>query len=217
MNVVLEVQKSLKNISMEKRITTGDVRSISSKLYRSIEDKNIDHVFKLCEQLLNEREWALGVIAYDWAYRVRKQYNHHTFYIFEDWLIKYVRGWGDCDDFCTHAFGELLSQNNGLFKHIIKWTEHPSFTVRRASAVILIYPIKYNKCQNINPLKISDALLNDGHYLVLKGYGWMLKVLSEQEPELVYNYLKNNKLPRLSFRYALEKLDPHTKKELMKG
>lgn len=24
----------------------------------------------------------------------------------------YVRGWGGCDDFCTHAFGELLNHVN---------------------------------------------------------------------------------------------------------
>ena len=31
---------------------------------------------------------------YDWAYKVRKQYNENTFSVFESWLIKYVRGKG---------------------------------------------------------------------------------------------------------------------------
>lgn len=60
---------------------------------------------------------------------------------------------------------------------------------------------------------ISDALMNDSHYLVLKGYGWMLKVLSEAEPEKVYEYLIKNRncMPRVAFRYALEKLDKDKK------
>lgn len=216
-DIVSEARKHLNNSSKENGLTTGKVRSISSALYKTLEDKNIDNVFILCESLLDEREWALGVIAYDWAYRIRKQYTDKTFSIFECWLKKYVTGWGDCDDFCTHAFGELLSQNNELFTQVLKWTEHPDFFVRRAAAVILIYPIKHNKYENINPFLISDALMNDNHHLVLKGYGWMLKVLSEYNQSDVYEYLVKNKntMPRVSYRYALEKFNRELKARLM--
>ncbi len=216
-NVIKEARNYLENSSKENGLTTKKVRAVSSILYRTLENKNIDNVLAICENLLDEREWALGVIAYDWAYRVRKQYTRETFFIFENWLKKYVTGWGDCDDFCTHAFGELLSQDNELFTDIIKWTTHEDFFVRRASAVVLIYPIKHNKYSHINPFLISDLLMNDNHYLVLKGYGWMLKVLSENEPEKVYSYLTKNKnlMPRISYRYALEKFDKDLKLSLM--
>lgn len=215
--IVEEARKQLKSAAQEGRVTTGKVRAISGALYRKLEDKHIDHVLVHCEALLEEREWALGVIAYDWAFRVRKQYSDDTFFTFENWLLKYVKDWGDCDDFCTHAFGELISQNNDLFEHVVKWTKHPNFAVRRAAAVVLIYPIKYHKYSKINPYIISDALMTDEHYLVLKGYGWMLKVLSESEPESVYAYLLKNKvtMPRVSYRYALEKFDKQIKQQLM--
>lgn len=217
MNIVEKARLDLKSSSEGKRLTTGIVRSVSSKMYNTLDDKNIDNVFKLCEELLNEREWALWIIAYDWAFRLRKQYSHETFITFERWLKNYVKDWYDCDDFCTHAFGELLSQYNELFLEVIKWTEDPNFAVRRASAVILIYPIKYNRYEGIKPFLISDALMHDDHYLVLKGYGWMLKVLSQFEFSEVYNYLLKNKesMPRLSFRYALEKFDIKTKTSLI--
>jgi 3-methyladenine DNA glycosylase AlkD len=218
-DIVSAAKSRLKNSSKENGLTTGRVRAISSELYKTLEDKSIDNVFSICECLLDEREWALGVIAYDWAYRVRKQYNEKTFSIFEGWLEKYVTGWGDCDDFCTHAFGELLSKNNALFEKVVKWTEHPDFWVRRAAAVILIYPIKHDKYHNIEPFIISNALMNDEHHLVLKGYGWMLKVLSEIETDNVYEYLEKNKaiMPRVSYRYALEKFDKKMKTCLMKS
>lgn len=218
-NIVLEARNQLEHLSKQDGLRTAEVRYVSSKLFKTLEDKNINQVFTLCESLLDERDWALDVIAYDWAFRVRKQYNQHTFLIFEEWLKKYVRGWGDCDDFCTHAFGELLCQDNNLFTEIIKWTEHPDFFVRRAAAVILIYPIRRQKFQKINPFLISDALMHDDHHLVLKGYGWMLKVLSETESKKVYEYLKRKKhiMPRIALRYALEKLDKELKLELMEG
>lgn len=218
MNVVEMARKSIDKITEDSRLTTGAVRSVSSVLYKEIDNKSIDQVFSYCEQLLEERSWALGIIAYDWAYRVRGQYNDSTFDIFERWLKIYVTDWGDCDDFCTHALGELISQRNDLFGSVIKWTEHPDFWVRRGAAVALIYPIKKNKYDGIDPFIISDALLNDEHYLVLKGYGWMLKVLSQNEPDKVIQYLSDRKenMPRIAFRYALEKMNKEMKADLMR-
>jgi len=216
-NVILEVKNRLKDSSNHNRLTTGMVRRISAQTFKLIPDKTIDSVFKICEELLEERSWALGVIAYDYAYKMRGQYKEETFFTFEKWLIKYVRNWGDCDDFCTHAFGELLSQFNNLYNRVIEWTNYEHFWVRRAAAVILIYPIKKEKLGKINPYIIVNKLLCDDHYLVLKGYGWMLKVLSLVKPEEVYQYLVCNKdkMPRISFRYAVEKFDKDKKAILM--
>lgn len=198
-------------------IKTIEIRKLSNRLYRDLNDKSMNHVFSICSELLEQREWALGVIAYDFAYRVKKQYDDETFSIFESWLTKYVGGWGDCDDFCTHAFGELLMQKPELFSKIILWTERKEFWMRRAAAVILIPSILNNQYCDINLTHISDQLMHDDNYLVLKGYGWMLKVLSQNEPLLVYNYLLANKeiMPRISFRYALGKLDKSMKYQLM--
>lgn len=217
---ILNVKQQLDNLVVThngEHIKTIEIRRLSNKLYKDIYDKSIDNIFAKCSELLEQHDWAMGVIAYDFAYRVRKQYDNNTFSIFESWLINYVRGWGDCDDFCTHAFGELLIQRPELFSKIILWTEREEFWMRRAAAVILIPSIHQNKYNKIKPTIISDLLIKDGNYLVLKGYGWMLKVLSQKEPELVYNYLLNNReiMPRISFRYALEKMDNIKKEQLM--
>lgn len=215
-NVIDQVKMQLVD-AKKTRLTTGAIRKISAKNFQLIKDHHIDDVLNLCEQLLEERKWELGVVAYDWAFKMKKQYTEETFIIFESWLKKYVTDWGDCDDFCTHAFGELLSQYNHLFEKIVKWTEHPAFPVRRAAAVILIYPIKKGRLGDIDPYIIVEKLYNDDHYLVLKGYGWMLKVLSQYRPEEVYQYLLQNKqqMPRTAFRYALEKLEKDNKVILM--
>lgn len=78
-NIILEAKQYFKELSKENGLTTRKVRSFSSKLYKSLEDKSIDNIFNICEQLLDEHKWELGVIAYDWAYRVRGQYNTETF------------------------------------------------------------------------------------------------------------------------------------------
>lgn len=223
MNIIVEeaiekIKELQEKTPNGKHIITGDVRKLSSKLFRQIEDKNIANVFALCEELLNEHTWALGVIAFDFAYRMKDFYNESTYDIFYCWLKDYVRGWGDCDDFCTHAFGELLRQKKTLFVKIITWTEDNDFWVRRASAVILIPSILKNDYDQIDPFAISGRLMSDKNQLVLKGYGWMLKSLSQIDPDCVEEYLIKNckKMPRTSYRYALEKFDEVTRSKLMR-
>lgn len=198
-------------------IATDEVRRLSARLYREIDSPSIDRVLLLCEALLETRRWESGVIAFDWAYRVRRQYTAATYDVFFRWLQAYVRSWGDCDDFCTHAFGELLRQRKELFGHVLEWTQDERFWVRRASAVVLIPAILRNDRAGLDPLAVADRLIDDRHNLVQKGYGWMLKCLSQVDREAVRAYLidRRARMPRVAFRYALEKFDPADRQALM--
>ncbi|MFV8409163.1 DNA alkylation repair protein [Vibrio owensii] len=218
MSIVETLTQQLSEIGYpEKRVCTGLVRAISADGFRSLDTKQADFVFEQCETLLAERDWALSVIAFDWAFRVKKHYDAATYDRFESWLYQYITDWNDCDDFCTHALGVLIAQDNSLFTRTLEWVKSDNFAVRRAAAVTLIYPINKGLYKRTEPFHIADLLLEDDHYLVQKGYGWMLKVLAQKEPERVVDYLKrhHSKMPRTAFRYAIEKLDKQTKRELM--
>ena len=195
---------------------TKDIRNISKKIYQNT-DHQLAFIINICNELLKTQQWNYKTIAFDLIYKVKKQYQKETFSIFESWLFDYVNDWGDCDDFCTHAFGYLLMIYPEFFARILTWKDHPKFAVRRATAVILIYAIKKDQYKTFDLLLVSDLLMKDDHYLVLKGYGWMLKVLSQKDPFTVYKYLEDNhqEMPRVAFRYALEKLNETQKKLLM--
>jgi len=219
-DIVSSIRNELENASKTPsggHIKTGDIRRISARVFKSMKGKSKDYVFSVCGELLEQRNWPMSVIAFDFAYRMRKQYDEATFTIFERWLERYVRGWGDCDDFCTHAFGELICQYTDLSKKTVLWAQRDEFWMRRASAVVLIPSIWHDKYTETNPLQIADILMQDEHDLVRKGYGWMLKILSVKEPDLVFDYLLKNKgtMPRVSYRYALEKMSDEKRKFLM--
>ncbi|MCB2341520.1 DNA alkylation repair protein [Clostridium estertheticum] len=90
-----EISTLKRSILSGGHIKTGDIRNLSAKLYKIVPDKSIDGVLKICEILLEEYNWELGVIAFDWANRIRKYYTIETYDVFYSWLKKYVRGWGD--------------------------------------------------------------------------------------------------------------------------
>jgi 3-methyladenine DNA glycosylase AlkD len=83
--------------------------------------------------------------------------------------------------------------------------------------LVLIYSKNLNRYFVLYPFRVADLLLEDNHDLVQKGYGWMLKVLSQREPQQVIGYLnaKYASIPRVAFRYAIEKFDNEIKRELM--
>lgn len=69
---VCRIQELEKQTPEGKHIVTGDIRRLSARLFRQIPDKSIEKVLALCEELLEQHSWALGVIAFDFAYRVKK-------------------------------------------------------------------------------------------------------------------------------------------------
>ena len=111
----------------------------------------------------------------------------------------------------------MLRRYKSFFQKVTEWTKDEDFWVRRASAVILIPAILHNDYEGIDPFRISDLLMKDEHDLVQKGYGWMLKSLSQVDMESVKDYLIKNhaQMPRTAYRYALEKFDKETREELM--
>ncbi|MAG44786.1 DNA alkylation repair protein [bacterium] len=220
-NIDLEYKKSVQRFFKEHvkiyGVRTPVVRQISKKYFAQVKDLDKNKIFDLCEEFLKSGYGAEAIIAFDWAFRIKTQYKKSDFKIFESWLKKYVDNWGKCDDFCTHAFGEFLVQCTEFLPRLNAWTASKNRWLRRASAVILIYPIKQNKKFLKNIFKIADILLQDQDDLVQKGYGWLLKETSNLYQKQVFDYVmsRKNKMPRTALRYAIEKMPAKMKKQAM--
>ncbi|MFH1947044.1 MAG: DNA alkylation repair protein [Candidatus Magasanikbacteria bacterium] len=205
-------------------VKTPTVRKIAEKYWQEIKHLDKKQIFGLCEELLKGNQQNAfdeeATISYAWVYKLKNEYSKSDWKIFERWLKNYVSNWGKCDDFCTHAFGELLSQYPEFVPVVKKWTKSKNRWVRRASAVIFIksnntYHTGKSSLQDI--FYIADALLLDSDDLVQKGYGWMLKVASFGHQKQVFEYVMKNKdkMPRTALRYAIEKMPDGMRKRAM--
>lgn len=183
------------------------VRTISAKYYRQAKDSEKSEIFALCDQLLSYDTSEERTIAFDWAWRQRKQFAASDFRIFERWLRDHVSNWGGVDDLCCHTFGYFIDRFPEFLPNVLRWAGSKQWPLRRAAAVILIYPVRRGRYFR-NVLKTSDALLCDDHYLVQKGYGWLLKESCKKFPGEVFDYVMRNKgrMPRTALRYAIEKM-----------
>ena len=196
-------------------VKTPIVRQISQKYFPK--EKIKTEVFKLCEELLATDFNEEAIIAFDWAYKLKKQYIKSDWKIFSSWLKKYVNNWNKCDIFCTHAFSYWLYLYPEYLLEIIKWTKSKNRWQRRGSAVIMIYPTRKNKKFFKNNFIIADKLFLDQDDLVQKGYGWMLKEASNNYQLEVFNYIMKykNKMSRTALLYAIEKMPINLKKQAM--
>jgi 3-methyladenine DNA glycosylase AlkD len=220
--IVLKIRRDLEQAARlpENRkgagLVTGAVRSVSQANYAGLKKLSKEEILDLCDALLAAGGWAKGVIAFDWAYRLRRQYAPQDFERFERWLETYVDGWSPCDDLCTHALGEHLRRFPENTPRLFTWAASPNRWLRRGAAVALIPSVK--KGENTTAaLHVADLLLVDPDDLVQKGYGWMLKEMSRSEPELVFDYVMQHKtvMPRTALRYAIEKLSSDRRAEAM--
>jgi 3-methyladenine DNA glycosylase AlkD len=192
------------------------VRTISAKYYQQVKDLETSGLFALCDSLLTYGTSEERTIAFDWAWRRRKQFEPVHFKSFERWLLDHVNNWGGVDDLCCHALGYFIDRYPEFLPKVFTWTKSKQWHLRRAAAVILIYPVRKGKYFE-NVLKTSDALLCDEHYLVQKGYGWLLKEATRKFPKQVLDYVLAHKasMPRTALRYAIEKMPPAWKKRAM--
>ena len=189
---------------------------ISRKYFSAVKGKPKQEIFRICEKLLETGFIEELGLAFDWAYRLRRQFDRKDFPILESWLKRYVANWAACDNLCTRALGHFLYQFPEYFPKVKKWTVSRNRWLRRASAVVLIYSIRKKK--PLDPVfEIADILLLDEDDMVQKGYGWMLKVASNHDPEKVFDYVMQHKkeMPRTALRYAIEKLSPDLRKQAM--
>lgn len=223
LNYLAEDKSNVKNYKQffkeevkSRGISTQILRKISNDYFKKIKDFDKEKIFLLCEDLLKSGYNGEAKIAFDWAFRLKKFYVKKDFNIFYSWLTNYANNWGKVDDFCTHAFGYFLLEFPEFLNELNKWAKSENQWLRRASAVILIYGIRKNKFID-KAFEIANILLLDKENLVQKGYGWMLKEISNVNQELVFNFVMNRKkeMPRTALRYAIEKLPANLRAKVM--
>lgn len=193
------------------------VRKIAKKYFKNIKPFGKKALFSLCEKLFHSKLCEEAFIAASWLDWISEAFLPEDIATFERWIDLYIDDWAKCDTLCTHAMGSFIMKYPSHTLSLKRWTLSSNLFVRRSAAVSLILPARKGLFLK-EIFEVSDALLLDTEDLVQKGYGWMLKVASQQHPEEVLSYLmhKKNIMPRTALRYALEKFDAESRRKAMK-
>ena len=195
------------------------VRKVSATLFQALKDdgvRDIDTILSLCNDLLGKWSWEYRTIAFDWSFRIRKQFEPQHFPLFERWTKLYLSTWGGVDDFCTHTMGFFFYAFPEFAPHVRSWATSENPWILRAAAVSLIYGLR-RKVHLEYIFDVADAMLLDPRKYVQNGYGWMLKEATKFYQDQVFEYVMRKKdvMPRRALRYAIEKMPKARKEQAM--
>lgn len=197
-------------------VRTPTIHKIADKQFKELKSHYMDERLAYCGDLLSTNIYEHKIIAFRWAYLSRKEFTISHLDLFNSWLEKFVDDWIDCDDLCVHVIGEFFLIYPQRANEVIQWTSSENLWCRRGAAVSLVLPTRKGEQIEL-ALRVADLLLNDEEDLVLKGYGWLLKVASKNFPDEIFHFVMERLdiMPRVAFRYAIEKLPEQLKRQAM--
>ena len=197
-------------------VKTVIVNQLARESFLIIKPLGKSVILDLAEKLLQSEFNEEAFIAFEWAYRLEKQYESQDMALFESWVERYVDNWAKCDTLCNHAVGSLVEHFPESLTDLKRWAHSANRWMRRAAAVSLILPARRGLFLT-DVLDIADILLTDKDDLVQKGTGWMLREAGKCHQQAIFDYIEKNKavMPRTALRYAIEKMPDAMKRQAM--
>jgi 3-methyladenine DNA glycosylase AlkD len=183
------------------------VHKLARETYKKIDPLTKENVYAHCEVLWQSGYNEEALMACDWSYYIKKQYEPKDFEHFEKWIDAYITNWAACDTFCNHTVGAFIKKYPDHISRLKTMTTSDNRWMRRAAAVSLIVPARKGTFVE-DILEIAKLLLTDTDDMVQKGYGWMLKEASKKHQQEVFDFVIKHKttMPRTALRYAIEKM-----------
>ena len=191
-------------------------QAVGRNIIKEIKGESKEWTFQLAECLFKTGYLEEALLACQIVISQKRNFEETDFKIFENWVNLYIHNWAVCDTFCNQSIGHLLMKHPSCVQEILPWCLYDNLWMRRACAVSFIYPAK-RELYIEEQLNIALVLLEDKEDMVQKGYGWMLKVLSQKRLTLVFNFIEQYKdrMPRTALRYAIEKMPKNLKEQAM--
>jgi len=138
--------------------------------------------------------------------RIHRAYLEHT---------RYINNWDLVDASAEHIVGpQLEAREIALLQRLAKSDD---IWERR---IAIISTFHFIKRKEFGPtLKIARLLLQDGHDLIHKAVGWMLREVGKRDRRVEDVFLRQHyrKMPRTMLRYAIERHPEILRKRYLAG
>ena len=191
------------------------VRDIQKKYIPSYE--NAKKIFRdLSKSNVEDYKFA----AFFFLNRYKKDFNEKTPEFFRSEYFSYCHTWSSCDSCCIRVLGPFLAKNPELARQTIdSWSQDRNFWIKRASLVLHLKIIMVHKNFSRDYVfqKVEQMLPYSREPYIEKAIGWLLKTCSKYEPDLIFNYLMENKekFSRLILRYSSEKFPKEKRQNIL--
>jgi 3-methyladenine DNA glycosylase AlkD len=195
-----------------------DVRRIAGDVSRGHRDTwDVGAAIAFCDALIRRRELeakAVGVVVLS---RWRREFPDSLFGTARRWLADgHAASWAAVDLLAPAIVTPLLERRPALIARLERWTGARSLWVRRAAAVALIPLARHGRALG-SAYRVALALARDGHDLIHKATGWLLREAGKPDAARLEAFLRRNgrRLPRTTVRYAIERFPAGKRRRLL--
>lgn len=126
-----------------------------------------------------------------------------------------VNNWDLVDSSAPHLLGPWLEdRDRGLLYEL---AASPSVWRRRVAMLACFHFIR--RQDYTDALALAESLLGDGHDLIHKAVGWMLREIGKRDGEAAAVFLRRHcrAMPRTMLRYAIERLPADEREHYLRG
>jgi 3-methyladenine DNA glycosylase AlkD len=124
----------------------------------------------------------------------------------------HINNW-DLVDVSAPIIGAYLVDTPNPYPLLTKLAKSKSLWERRVS---MIFTFAFIRAGELDPtIEIAALLLKDGHDLIHKAVGWMLREAGKRDGLVLRRFLTDhaNQMPRTALRYAIEKMPERERKK----
>ena len=149
------------------------------------------------------------------VHRFRKAGPEHRSALFEGYMqhSQWINNWDLVDCSASYIIGAYLADRP---RHLLIELAQASSLWQRRMAIIATHHFirgdDFTDC-----LVVAELLLGDGHDLIHKAVGWMLREVGKRDQETEEDFLRRHAshMPRIMLRYAIEKFPAPLRKHYL--
>ena len=162
----------------------------------------------------NHRLGAVSIL--DWKARNKKTSKEEREKIYRAYIDnhKWINNWGLVDRSAPYVVGGYLHNKEKKPLYDLAKSKNPM--ERRTAIVSTYYFIRKNEIEDT--FKIAEILVNDTDEYVQKAVGSWVREAGKRNVEKLKEFLDKHatEMPRITLRYAIEKLDKETREYYLK-
>jgi 3-methyladenine DNA glycosylase AlkD len=198
-------------------VGTTTVRALARTIVRAHAAWSVDDALAFADELMPDRVLEVKGLAVEVVGRYRQSFRPALLRAWKGWLSRdHASNWATTDAICGLLIGPLLLDRPELATRVSGWSSDRNMWVRRASVVGLIPSLRRGRHLNL-AYDAAARLHGDRRDLIQKAVGWMLREAGKADAVRLERYLRVHgpTIPRVTVRYAIERLGPAKRRQLL--
>jgi 3-methyladenine DNA glycosylase AlkD len=199
-------------------IKSSGVRNIEKEAFGKVRGEwTVSDSVAFCDMMSGDSHFEAKMVGVLLLGRFKSQFTKGMLATVKRWITEgRFRNWAEIDGVAPTLVAPLVETYPDLAVRVKRWTSSRNMWLRRA-AVVTFVPLARRGIQMDQAYGIVEDLLDDGHDLMHKACGWLLREAGKADVARLERFLLTHgpRIPRTTVRYAIERFPDGKRRSLL--